>query len=51
MQTSKTFAIHFWLQIAKEKDGFAPVFARVTVDKKRLEISLKRKTTSHRIIK
>ena len=44
MQTSRTFAIHFWLQLAKLKDGFAPVFARVTVDKKRLEISLKRKT-------
>ena len=44
MKTSRTFAIHFWLQLAKLKDGFAPVFARVTVDKKRVEISLKRKT-------
>ena len=43
MQTSRTFAIHFWLQLAKLKDGFAPIFARVTVDKKRIEISLKRK--------
>ena len=43
MQTSRTFAIHFWLQLAKQKDGFATVFARVTIDKKRIEISLKRK--------
>lgn len=43
MQTSRTFAIHFWLQLAKNKNGFAPVFARVTVDKRRVEISLKRK--------
>lgn len=44
MRTSRTFAIHFWLQLAKLKDEFAPVFARITVDKKRVEISLKRKT-------
>ena len=42
MQSSRTFSIHFWLSNAKVKDGFGPIYARVTVDKKRAEISLKR---------
>jgi integrase len=42
MQTSKTFSIHFWLNSAKEKDDLAPIYARITVDRKRAEISLKR---------
>ncbi len=42
MQTSKTFSIHFWLNTAKKKNGIAPVYARVTVNGKRAEISLKR---------
>ncbi|WP_142785689.1 site-specific integrase [Changchengzhania lutea] len=42
MQTSKTFSIHFWLNTAKRKNGIAPVYARVTVNGKRAEISLKR---------
>ena len=42
MQTSKTFSIHFWLNIAKKKDDIAPLYARVTVNGKRAEISLKR---------
>lgn len=42
MQTSKTFSIHFWLNAAKKKNGIAPVYARVTVNGKRAEISLKR---------
>ena len=44
MGTSRTFSILFWLNLAKEKDGFAPIYARITVDGKRAEISLKRKT-------
>ena len=42
MQTSKTFSIHFWLNTTKKKNGIAPVYARVTVNGKRAEISLKR---------
>ena len=45
MQTSKTFSIHFWLSMAKKKDDFAPIYARITVDGKRAEISLKRFTS------
>lgn len=44
MRTSTTFSIHFWLSLAKQKDGFAPIYARVTVDGKRAEISLQRQT-------
>ncbi len=42
MQTSKTFSIHFWLSTTKKKDDLAPIYARITVDGKRAEISLKR---------
>ncbi|MFD2832487.1 Arm DNA-binding domain-containing protein [Gramella sp. AN32] len=42
MKTSKTFSIHFWLSTAKKKDDSAPIYARITVDGKRAEISLKR---------
>ncbi|WP_242205855.1 site-specific integrase [Aestuariivivens insulae] len=42
MKTSKTFSIHFWLNTAKKKNGMAPVYARITVNGKRAEISLKR---------
>lgn len=45
MQTSKTFSIHFWLSMAKKKDDLAPIYARITVDGKRAEISLKRFTS------
>ena len=42
MQTSKTFSIHFWLNTSKKKNNITPVYARVTVNGKRAEISLKR---------
>ncbi|WP_203296584.1 site-specific integrase [Luteirhabdus pelagi] len=45
MQNSRTFSIHFWINLAKEKDGFAPIYARITVDGKRSEISLQRSTS------
>ena len=44
MDTSRTFSIHFWLNLAKKNDDLAPIYARVTVDGKRAEISLKRTT-------
>lgn len=45
MHTSRTFSIHFWLNLAKKKDGCAPIYARITVDGKRAEISLQRQTS------
>jgi len=45
MQSSRTFSIHFWLNLAKKKNNLAPIYARVTVDGKRAEISLKREAS------
>ncbi len=45
MGSSRTFNIHFWLNLAKEKDGQAPIYARITVDGRRSEISLQRQTS------
>jgi hypothetical protein len=32
MGTSRTFSIHFWLNLAKKKGDLAPIYARVTID-------------------
>jgi integrase len=45
MKTLRTFSIHFWLKLAKRKGNLAPIYARVTVDGKRAEISLKREAS------
>ena len=45
MGTSRTFSIHFWLNLAKKKGDLAPIYARVTIDGKRAEISLQRQTS------
>jgi integrase len=45
MGTTRTFSIHFWLNIAKRNGDSAPIYARVTVDGKRAEISLQRQTS------
>ncbi|MCM4161771.1 site-specific integrase [Antarcticibacterium flavum] len=42
MKTSRTFSIHFWINSAKIKKNKAPIYARITVNKERIEISLKR---------
>lgn len=42
MHVSNTFSILFWLHTAKQKDNLAPIYARITVNGKRTEISLKR---------
>ncbi len=42
MKSIHTFSILFWINRAKVKDGKAPIYARVTVDGKRAEISIKR---------
>ncbi len=45
MEPSRTFSIHFWLNTAKKKQDLAPIYARITVNGKRVEISLKRQTS------
>jgi hypothetical protein len=45
MGTSRTFSIHFWLNLVKKKGDLAPIYARVTVDGKRAEISLQRQAS------
>ena len=43
MQTIHTFSVLFWLKLANKKDSKAPLYARITVNGRRAEISLKRK--------
>ena len=45
MKNSHTFSILFWLKLANAKNGKAPLYARITVNGKRAELSLKRKLT------
>ena len=43
MKTSKTFSIHFWLKkTAKCKNTQIPIYARITVDGARADVSIKR---------
>jgi site-specific recombinase XerD len=42
MQVKNTFSILFWINKSKVKNGEAPIWARVTVDGARVEISIKR---------
>lgn len=42
MKTSKTFSIQFWIIPSKIKEEKAPIYARITVEGKRVELSLKR---------
>lgn len=42
MQTRNTFSILFWINKSKIKNDLAPIWARVTVDGVRAEISMKR---------
>src|SRR5690606_36572604 len=45
----KTFSIHFWLKkIAILKSGEIPIYARITVDCKRADVSEKRSTFESR---
>ncbi len=43
MNTKSTFGIHFVLKQGKTIDGTAPIYARITVDSNRCEISLKKR--------
>ncbi|WP_157208232.1 site-specific integrase [Mariniflexile maritimum] len=43
MTHSNTFSVLFWLKLASAKNRKAPLYARITVNGKRSELSLKRK--------
>lgn len=43
MKNLNTFSVLFWLKHANAKNGKAPLYARITVNGKRAELSLKRK--------
>lgn len=46
MRNSKTFSVLFWLKkIAEKENNQIPIYARVTVDGLRADISLKRTST------
>jgi len=45
MKNVNTFSILFWLKLANAKNSKAPLYARITVNGKRAELSLKRKIT------
>jgi hypothetical protein len=45
MKNTNTFSILFWLRQANTKNRQAPLYARITVNGKRAELSLKRKVT------
>jgi hypothetical protein len=42
MKTTNTFGIQFIIRVQKNDDAKAIIYARITVNGKRLEISLKR---------
>ncbi|WP_366512802.1 Arm DNA-binding domain-containing protein [Kordia sp.] len=43
MRTQSSFALLFWIEAPRTKDNQGMVYARVTVNRKRVNISLKRK--------
>ena len=43
MKTTITFSILIWINSSRAKDNGAEIFARVTVNQRRVNISLKRK--------
>ena len=43
MKNSNTFSILFWLKLANTKNRKAPLYARITINGKRAELSLKQK--------
>ena len=47
MRNANSFGIQFILRMNKVKDGKAPVYARITVNKSRCEISLKKIISSN----
>ncbi len=49
MTISTTFSIHFWLKkSAIKKDGTLPIYARITVDGQRADVSAKQSISEHK---
>ncbi len=42
MKTTNTFGVHFILRQSKEVNGKAPIYVRVTVNKSRVEMSIRK---------
>lgn len=42
MRTKKTFGVQFITRTNKAKNGLVPIYARISVDGRRVEVSLKR---------
>ncbi|MCL6266970.1 site-specific integrase [Flagellimonas myxillae] len=47
MRTLSTFSILFWVYTKRSKNNQAPIYARITVNRKKLNISLKRRVETH----
>jgi integrase/recombinase XerD len=43
MRSNSTFSVLFWLYSSRSKNGTAPIYARISVNGKKLNISLKRR--------
>ena len=43
MRTSSTFSILFWMYTQRSKNGRAPLYARISIDSKKRNLSLKRR--------
>jgi len=43
MQSQSTFSLSFWINATRAINNYSPVYARITVNGKRANISLKRK--------
>jgi hypothetical protein len=43
MRTSSTFSVLFWIYTKRAKNNLAVIYARITVNGRKLNISLKRK--------
>ena len=43
MRTTNTFSVHFWVKPVNEKSNNGIIYARITVNQKRVLVSLKRK--------
>ena len=41
MRTRSTFSISFWISTSRRNDGAAKIYARITVDSQRVNMSLK----------
>ena len=48
MKTTQTFSILIWANKSKASGNLAPLFARITIDGKRFEISLKKSVSLYK---